>query len=84
MKFLKKAEIDEGFYYSNRVYLCGNLQKESKSKHIHTDNYEIGISKYAEYTFEKPHFHSENYEYNYVINGEIKVFLVAEKKRNAI
>lgn len=80
MEFLKKSEIDKGLSSSNRVYLCGNLQKESKTEFIRTDNYELGISRYSEYTFEQPHYHSENYEYNYVINGQIKVFLIAEKK----
>jgi len=80
MKYLKKAEIDKGFESAHRTYLCGNLQKNNGSKYIQTDAYEIGITEYSEYTIEKPHYHAVNTEYNYVIDGCIKVLLINEKR----
>ncbi len=80
MKILKKSEIDKGFERSQRTYLCGNLRIAAESEHIHTDAYEIGITEYKEYTAEKPHRHTFNDEYNYVIEGRIKVLLLSEKR----
>lgn len=80
MEFLKKAEIDKGLTNSIRVYLCGNLRDTTQSASIHTDAYELGITEYKEFTFEKPHIHLFNDEYNYVIEGRIKVLLINEKR----
>ncbi len=80
MKILKKAEIDKGFAHSCRTYLCGNLQNATESEYIHTDAYEIGLTEYSVYTFEKPHCHTFNNEYNYVLEGQIKVLLLKEGK----
>lgn len=80
MDYLKSEEVESGLKDSGRVYLCGNLKRENGMRHIPTDSYEIGISDYPEYTFEKAHYHAFNREYNYVLEGEIKVFLLYEKK----
>lgn len=80
MKYLKKSEIDKGFVGAQRTYLCGDLKKQPKSDYIHTDGYEIGITEYKVFTGEKPHYHSLNNEYNYVIEGNIKVLLINEKR----
>lgn len=79
MKFLKKMEIDKGLKSFHRTYLCGNLHKDTEANYIKTDAYEIGITEYSQYTFEKPHYHVFNNEYNYVLHGQIKVLLINEK-----
>lgn len=78
MEILERNEIEGGLIGSHRTYLCGNLQNPTKARHIHTDDYEIGISQYSEYTVEMPHYHSFNIEYNYVISGQVKVLLLNE------
>ena len=80
MDYIKNSDIETGLSAFGRVYLCGNLQKSNGVNHIETESYEIGISNYSEYTFEKAHLHSFNREFNYVIRGAIKVFLLNEKK----
>lgn len=80
MDFIKNSNIESGLEAFGRVYLCGSLKKANGVEHIKTDGYEIGISDYSEYTFEKAHLHAFNREFNYVISGAIKVFLLNEKK----
>ncbi|SDB14038.1 hypothetical protein SAMN02910317_00677 [Ruminococcaceae bacterium FB2012] len=80
MDYIKSAEIEKGLTGNGRVYLCGNLEKANGIQHIPTENYEIGISDYPVYTFEKAHIHSFNREYNYVLDGAIKIFMLNEKK----
>lgn len=80
MEILKQKEIETGLQEKGRVYLCGNLSQPNGVQHIQTDGYEIGMSFYAEYTFEKAHIHAQNQEYNYVLEGAMKIFLLSEKK----
>ena len=80
MYYLINNEIEKGLTNNGRIYLCGNLKKENAIRHFHTDGYEIGISDYPEYTFEKAHIHSFNIEYNYVLEGSVKIFMLDEKK----
>lgn len=70
--------MEKGLQQSLRVYLCGDLKQDNHSEHIPTDGYEIGISQYDDYTFEKAHIHSWNTEYNYVLEGSIKILLLRE------
>ena len=80
MDILRFDEINLGLKHQHRVYLCGNLKRDNGSRYIKTDGYEIGISVYSEFTFEKPHLHSFNTEYNYVVDGELKIFMINEKR----
>ena len=80
MDIIKSKDIENGLLASGRVYLCGDLKKSNGLRHIPTDGYEIGISDYPVYTFEKAHIHSFNREYNYVLEGAIKIFMLEEKK----
>lgn len=80
MEILCANEINRGLEHRGRVYLCGNLKQDNVAPFIRTESYEIGISVYPDYTFEKPHLHSFNDEYNYVLDGEIKIFLINEER----
>ena len=80
MDIVRGSDIEKALKEFGRVYLCGKLTQKNGIEHIPTDGYEIGISDYPEYTFEKPHIHSFNIEYNYVLEGAIKVFMIEEKK----
>lgn len=79
MDILRADEINQGLAHKGRVYLCGDLKQDNGAPFIRTEHYEIGISIYPEFTFEKPHLHAFNTEYNYVLDGEIKIFLIHEK-----
>lgn len=78
MELIRNSEIEAGLEGSGftRVYLCGDLKMSNGVRHIPTDGYEIGISRYREFTFEKPHIHSFNHEYNFVLEGRIKILLL--------
>ncbi len=80
MNILRGKDIENGLKETGRVYLCGDLEKANGIEYVHTDGYEIGISDYPEYTFEKAHIHTFNREYNYVMEGAVKIFLLNEKK----
>ncbi len=80
MDYIRSSSIEEGLSQDGRIYLCGDLKKENSIKHFHTDGYEIGISDYPQYTFEKAHIHTFNIEYNYVLEGSVKIFMLEEKK----
>lgn len=80
MNIIRRSDVEKGLKKNFRVYLCGNLEKANEIEHIPTDGYEIGISVYPDYTFEKAHIHSFNREYNYVLEGAIKIFLLEEKR----
>jgi quercetin dioxygenase-like cupin family protein len=80
MDIIRNTDITTALQDNKRVYLCGNLTKPNGLEHIHTTNYEIGISDYPEYTFEHPHYHATNHEYNYVLSGSIKILLLNTKQ----
>lgn len=80
MEYIRSSDIETGLGQNRRIYLCGDLKKENGIKHFRTDGYEIGISDYPVYTFEKAHIHSFNIEYNYVLEGSVKIFMLDEKK----
>ena len=80
MDVIRNGEIQQAFTQTGRVYLCGNLQKENGIRHIKTEAYEIGISRYPVFSCDKPHYHTFNTEYNYVLEGEVKILLLNEKK----
>lgn len=80
MDIIKNMDIQNALDLSGRVYLCGNLKNENGVDHLQTDGHEIGISEYSKYTFEKAHVHTFNREYNYVVEGNIKIFLLNEEK----
>lgn len=80
MKYITGDGFQNVLNKNKRVYLCGNLKQGTENKYIPTDAYEIGISQYDEFTVEKAHLHRFNTEYNYVMEGTVKVFVFRENK----
>ncbi len=80
MQIVQGSEVKAFLKTAKRVYLCGKLENPDLDTHCHTEGLEIGISSYPRYTAELPHLHRWNWEYNYVIRGEVKAFLFAEQK----
>ncbi|MGT2802756.1 cupin domain-containing protein [Streptococcus henryi] len=80
MEFIFNEDIDCGLEKNGRVYLTGNLKKPQDTKHISTTNYEMGISRYNSFKAEQAHTHRFNQEYNYILQGEAKVFIFEEDR----
>ncbi len=80
MKIIKGNSVDQALESSGRVYLCGNLEQPQAFEALHTGGYEIGISEYPDFICERPHQHLFNDEYNYVLEGELKIYLFDEKR----
>lgn len=78
MEYIVGSELNKALQSDYRVYLCGNLYNPQNMKWIHDGQLEIGISYYKKFTSDKPHFHGVATEYNYVMNGKTKVFLIDE------
>ena len=80
MKIIKHQDIDQVLENQKRVYLVGDIKMPNGLKAVKTDGYEIGISYYKEDTFDAPHVHLSNDEYNYIIEGSVKIYLFKEDK----
>ena len=80
MEIIRNSDISRAFEKEKRVYLVGNLKKPNGVKELTHDDYEIGMSEYKDFTFEKPHYHAKSREYNYLLEGSIKLVLLNEKK----
>lgn len=80
MKTIQGESIDRVLQKVKRVYLCGHLNKVNDFEHIENDGLEIGISRYKVFTADLPHVHTFNDEYNFVLKGELKVYLYDEHK----
>lgn len=80
MVFIGGREIQKALTDSYRVYLCGDLKKPQDLQWIHDDRNELGISYYKQFTADQPHYHTTATEYNYVISGKSKIYLIDERK----
>lgn len=78
MQFINGDTIRDALDNKYRVYLCGDLKQPQEMPWIHDENNEIGMSRYVEFTADKPHYHAVCTEYNVVLSGCSKVFLVDE------
>lgn len=80
MELILGTDIKKALTSVNRVYLCGDLKQPQDLKWIYDSKNELGISDYKQFTADKPHYHSTATEYNYIIAGKSKFFLLDEKK----
>ena len=80
MKKIDGSQIRNALAKQLRIYLCGDLSEKEELDYIKTDGLEIGVSQYKEYTLEKAHFHRWNNEYNFVLDGGVKVYVFDEQK----
>ena len=80
MKCLNNSDIEKELQRLGRTYLTGDLKNFTDLNYIKTSGLEIGISKYKEFKYDKAHLHKWNNEYNYVLEGEIKVYIFSEAK----
>ena len=82
MHYIKSSDIDQGLALNGCVYLCGDLKKPNHVRHFPTGGYEIGLTEYREYTCEDAHVHIFNTEYNYVLEGAVKVLLIERNEEH--
>lgn len=79
--FFFGKQISDALDKKYRVYLCGNLSRPQRELEcINDSNIEIGTSYYKEFTSDKPHVHSRITEYNYVLQGKVKLLLIADNR----
>lgn len=64
-------DMEKAFEGEFRQYIQGNLANPQKLKYIWSDECEIGISYYEEYTHDDPHYHDIITETNYIISGKV-------------
>jgi len=72
IKCIRSSEIENSLAGNTRQYLVGMLKNSQVLKHIEDEKLEIGITKYEKAYSEKPHVHSQAYEYMYMLSGYTK------------
>lgn len=77
---INKGDIEKSLEGNNRQYIVGNLKKPQKLTYLPTDELEIGITDYDEYTTEEPHYHTTVTEYQYMLEGRTKYLDVSSGK----
>ena len=80
MNYIMGFDLSEALKTADRVYLCGDLKRQQDLKWIHDTGIEIGVSHYKDFASDRPHFHANATEYNFVMDGASKVLLIDEKK----
>lgn len=68
-KLIKNTAIRQSLQNVTRQYFVGNLKRAQILEFIKSEEVEIGITSYKEYTIEMPHRHSIAIEYQYMISG---------------
>ncbi len=80
IEIIEKEKIDQALSKNHRQYLVGNLQFPQELLHIQDNNIEIGITRFSEYAFEKPHYHPDVTEYQLLLSGSAKYVDVEANK----
>ncbi|MGS2664735.1 NUDIX domain-containing protein [Corynebacterium glucuronolyticum] len=66
---IRNADIEKSLSTATRQYLAGDLKRPQELPFVKQDAVECGITDYSEYATEKPHFHTEALEFQYVVSG---------------
>ena len=75
---LRNDEIQQATNKSYRQYFCGNLQRPQLLNYLQTEDFEIGVSDYFEFTADEPHFHKITPDMIYILRGEYHIMLLNE------
>lgn len=65
-------QIDKILKSEGHQYLVGNLKRPQIFPHIFDENLNIGIGEHNSFDWEKPHYHCQSTEYQFVIEGDAK------------
>lgn len=72
MEYITHEDIDGALSQVYRQYLTGHLgMPQPLLKHIDSD-IEVGISRYQEFTADKPHVHPIAEEHGYILHGSLR------------
>lgn len=66
---IKNRDIESALSETTRQYLVGQLARPQNLIHIDDSYIEIGITSYDSFISEEPHYHTQAYEYQYMISG---------------
>ncbi|MCT9852031.1 cupin domain-containing protein [Priestia megaterium] len=66
---ISNEKIQHSLENNTRQYLVGKLSLPQVLNHIEDDKLEIGITSYADFHSESPHYHTQAYEYQYIVKG---------------
>lgn len=66
---ISNEQIQHSLENNTRQYLVGKLSLPQVLNHIEDDKLEIGITSYTDFHSESPHYHTQAYEYQYIIKG---------------
>lgn len=70
MHIIKNDKIIKALENTTRQYLVGMLSSPQELDYIEDKKLEIGITSYSEFHSEKPHYHTQAYEYQYIVKGK--------------
>ena len=80
IKIVSAEQAEKLFANQKRVYYSGKDLQDDGIKTIENDGLEIALTRYRGYSVDLPHYHKWNDEYNFIKSGQIKVYLIDEKK----
>lgn len=72
IEVLGRAAIETALQTNHRQYLAGDLKLPQDLEHLRDGEIEVGITDYATYQWEKPHYHPLVTEYQFLLRGAAK------------
>lgn len=69
IKYFKNEDIKKSLEGLTRQYFVGDLKRPQILDFLKSNDLEIGITSYDDYTSEQTHIHSKAIEYQYMISG---------------
>ena len=73
---IRNKEINDALDIKYRQYLAGKLMYPQEEMDPIESDIEVGISDYKTFMAEKPHVHPIANEFNFVLEGELKIWLL--------
>ena len=71
-KKIDGSELERVLTKYGRQYLVGNLKLPQQLAHVESSDIEIGITHYDDATYEAPHWHPTQHEYQLMLSGKTK------------
>ena len=72
IEVLGREAIETALQANHRQYLAGDLKLPQDLEHLRDGEIEVGITDYAAYQWEKPHYHPLVTEYQFLLRGAAK------------
>lgn len=75
LEFIKSQNIDAALANNYRQYFTGRFSAPDQFFTLIDANTEVGMSLYRDFTADKPHVHPVCTEFNYVLEGSVRMLL---------